>query len=126
MKCASIRHLSLGSCSIGDRGAGIIAQALVGNTSLRTIDLSYNSISDIGAEKLGAVLAKNQSLRGLSLWHNRVFHSGAEALANGIASNSTLKWLGVCIMVDLLLISHCFEGVLCICSLDVITLVMKE
>ena len=73
---------------VGDDGAAILAEALVGNPSLRTLKLGCNQIGANGAEAFARLLASGgcRTLVELELNNNVVGDDGAIAFADAIAA----------------------------------------
>ena len=80
VRANAISTLELRSNRIGNHGAGLVAEALAGNSALRTLDLQRNDIKDQGAIGLAAALQVNTSLQVLNVRFNEVADAGAAAL----------------------------------------------
>lgn len=82
-----LRHLELAGCSLGDRGAAQLADALLATPSgrLQLLDLSENGLTAAGAASLGAALRSCGSLRELRLSGNAVGDTGLRFVIEGLA-----------------------------------------
>eukprot|EP00128_Syssomonas_multiformis_P018291 Colp12_sorted_trinity150504_noHs@15561 len=78
---SNLRTLSLRGNSIGNEGAGAIAEALKANRNLAMLNLWYNRIGDAGAVELAEALKSNRCLVVLSLGKNKIGDAGCTALA---------------------------------------------
>lgn len=120
-----MQMLDLKHCNIGDKGAVLLAQALMFNSAVKYLNVESNRISVSGAEALASYLIErpnnglevlkmssnqiadegfhafadalenNASLQELTLKSNRAKESGLMALGNSLYKNSTLKLLTV-------------------------------
>ena len=84
----TLRTLNLAKCLVGDDGAAVLAEALVGNPSLRSLKLACNQIGANGAEAFARLLASGgcRTLVELELSSNAVGDDGAIAFADAIAA----------------------------------------
>eukprot|EP00798_Chlamydomonas_sp_ICE-L_P019001 gene19001-25585_t len=80
-----VRTLMLGTNSIGDEGAELLATAIS--------DLGQNGISDRGAKALAEALKLNTTITRLDLSGNAIDVEGATAIAEALVANSTLQSL---------------------------------
>ena len=60
-----ITTLNISANSIGDRGAGSLAEMIKSNKSLESLDISSNNIDYDGITALSAAIAENKTLRSL-------------------------------------------------------------
>jgi hypothetical protein len=80
-----LQQLSLVDNQITDKGAGVIAKALIG-TQLQLLDLEGNAISDQGAMLFGEVL-QNTTLQKISFAFNEIHAAGAITFASRLQSS---------------------------------------
>jgi hypothetical protein len=79
--------------SLGAAGAGAVAWALEGNTTVTFLNLGNNNIRDGGAECMVEMLKTNSTLTVLDLDNNNINDKGGQAMAEAIKVNSTLTVL---------------------------------
>eukprot|EP01094_Clydonella_sp_ATCC50884_P019408 TRINITY_DN3778_c0_g1_i4.p2 TRINITY_DN3778_c0_g1~~TRINITY_DN3778_c0_g1_i4.p2 ORF type:complete len:289 (-),score=31.04 TRINITY_DN3778_c0_g1_i4:2152-3018(-) len=89
----SLVLLTLSHQTIGDEGAGRLADALRGNTVLEALWLKGNAIGARGARLLAGALRGNTTLQQLDLWGNTMGDEGAGLLADALRVNTALQHL---------------------------------
>merc|ERR1719316_461511 len=75
----SLRNLNLGGNRIGDDGCIRIAKAMMKHPMLQVVALPFNFISDEGAVELAKVVQAHGSLKLLNLEGNSITDRGASA-----------------------------------------------
>ena len=93
VRTGALSALELRSNRIGNHGAGVLAEALAGNTNLQVLDLQRNDIKCQGAIGLAAALQVNRSLRVLNVRFNEIADSGASAIGKALQANKALTEL---------------------------------
>jgi NLR family CARD domain-containing protein 3 len=90
-----IQMLDLKNCNIGDKGAGLIAQAMMFNSMVKYINLESNSVGVAGAEALASYLIErpHNGIEVLKLSYNQIANEGFEAMAEALVTNKSLKEL---------------------------------
>uniref|UniRef100_UPI0037E7D497 MHC class II transactivator isoform X1 n=2 Tax=Semicossyphus pulcher TaxID=241346 RepID=UPI0037E7D497 len=91
----NLQHLDLENSKIGDKGADILADALVSHCYLEILNLSQNCIGDQGVKRLATTLRDLPKLHCLSLYSNVISDEGAESLAAVLPHMSSLTELDV-------------------------------
>ncbi|KAG0336628.1 hypothetical protein BG004_007956 [Podila humilis] len=96
----TLTTLSLCGNGIGDKGAGLLAEALKAdhpqnNHFLTTLELWSNSIGYEGAMALSDALTTNSTLKSLELRCNHIGDRGAQAFATALIANDGLLHLDV-------------------------------
>jgi len=61
-----VKDFDISGRTIGDEGAGILAEVLKTNTTLTRLDLSYSDIEEEGTRLLCEVLKSNNTLKELN------------------------------------------------------------
>jgi Leucine Rich repeat len=56
----TLRELDLSSCGIGDDGIRLIADALVGNTTMDSLHISYNPITSVALDDITRMIESTQ------------------------------------------------------------------
>jgi Ran GTPase-activating protein (RanGAP) involved in mRNA processing and transport len=80
---------------VEDRGAGFLAWALRGNSTLTDLRLVNNRIGDAGTAQLAGALRENATLTQLDLAGNLMGVAGAIQLADALLVNKALQALGL-------------------------------
>ena len=93
VRAGTLGTLELRSNRIGNHGAGVLAEALAGNSQLHVLDLQRNDIKCQGAIGLAAALQVNRTLRVLNVRFNEIADSGASALGKALQANKTITEL---------------------------------
>jgi Ran GTPase-activating protein (RanGAP) involved in mRNA processing and transport len=98
----NITSLDLSSTEIGNRGVGILAQALEVNQSIKSLLLQRNGLEGTGAIAIANLLRRNSTLLELGLDHNRLGDGGMAAIAHalGVAYTRELLTSTDCRAVD--------------------------
>ena len=76
----TLNTLSLVACSLGDKGAELIADSLRGANGLVRLDLTGNAITEAGAKSIAEALRHNTRLAALSLHYNQIGGRRARSL----------------------------------------------
>ena len=84
-----------GNRRVEDRGAGFLAWALRGNSTLTDLRLVNNRIGDAGTAQLAGALRENATLTQLDLAGNLMGVAGAIQLADALLVNKALQALGL-------------------------------
>ena len=84
-----------GNRRVEDRGAGFLAWALRGNSTLTDLRLINNRIGDAGTAQLAGALRENATLTQLDLAGNLMGVAGAIQLADALLVNKALQALGL-------------------------------
>lgn len=85
-----LREIYLGENDLGDEGVAIIANAVIGNTSLRLLDLRSNMITPNGALAIQGMIVASQYLLELNLSGNHLGNLGVHCLARGLQQQTCL------------------------------------
>eukprot|EP00420_Gonyaulax_spinifera_P019166 CAMPEP_0197893108 /NCGR_PEP_ID=MMETSP1439-20131203/32573_1 /TAXON_ID=66791 /ORGANISM="Gonyaulax spinifera, Strain CCMP409" /LENGTH=515 /DNA_ID=CAMNT_0043513359 /DNA_START=67 /DNA_END=1614 /DNA_ORIENTATION=- len=84
---ANLRTINLQHNQIADSGAIQLSEALETIPGLQVVCLSSNNIGDVGAARISKVLDHHTGLRLFSLDRNRICNAGAGKLCNGLTKN---------------------------------------
>jgi hypothetical protein len=88
------KHGGVATCTVGDRGACALAEALKTNSSLTVLSLDHNRITDGGGTALAEALTHNTSLRKLLLDGNtRLTDDTLVRFATSLKTNNVLQEL---------------------------------
>lgn len=88
-----IKHLLLGTDSLGDQGASTLAQYLAENAPIETVYLGCNVITHHGVTELAQSLEHNNTVKSLWLKRNPVGNEGIKAIAKMLQINTHLRTL---------------------------------
>lgn len=91
----TLQTLSIANCSIGDEGAGHIAQWLAIDFALNNLDLGGNRITSRGCAYLAQALLQNNTLASLDLRTNAVGDHGSAYLGECLEANTSLTELNL-------------------------------
>eukprot|EP00899_Mesostigma_viride_P011620 jgi/Mesvir1/20459/Mv12352-RA.1 len=96
-------HLTRLNCSdlaLGNKGAFVLAEALLANDSIMMLQMDRCCVSEAGAPAIGWLLTQNRRLRSLSFAWNQIGEKGGASVMAGLKANTTLShidlsWNGI-------------------------------
>jgi Ran GTPase-activating protein (RanGAP) involved in mRNA processing and transport len=95
----TLRELSLWGCQIGDHGIRILADGLVGNTTIEILNLGANRITSVGLDDITRLLeSESTRIKKINLEYNRgIFNDEASTLrfARVLSRHQFLKELNL-------------------------------
>ncbi|RNF03568.1 putative paraflagellar rod component [Trypanosoma conorhini] len=91
----NLLELNLGNCGFGDKGLGLLAEALRLNFHIRVIAFPNNGITSKGAITLFQCIVQHASLEEVNLAGNRINDEAALSLLNTLRANDKIKNVNV-------------------------------
>ena len=89
----TVRHLNISFNRVGDVGVREIAKMLTVNTTLTSIDLRSMEIGDMGAEALADAFKVNNTLTRIDLRSNNIGDVGAHHIADMMRDNTAIRYI---------------------------------
>ncbi|WP_158657751.1 hypothetical protein [Agarilytica rhodophyticola] len=89
----AIKHILLGTDSLGDEGVKLLASHIKETSYLETIYLGCNVITEQGAQALAKALKDNSQIKSLWLKRNPIGDAGIISISEMLQRNQTLRTL---------------------------------
>jgi hypothetical protein len=89
----TVSHLNISFNRVGDAGAEAIAKMLTVNTTLTSIDLGSMEIGDMGARALADAFKVNNTLTRIDIRSNNIGNEGAHHIADMMRYNTAIRYI---------------------------------